>query len=169
MDAVVDRLAEKNFDRLKETLEVNRHLPLVDALPLFVDEVLLVYLDSPRLTRFAFKTATQFGRMNFVIRERDRFAGVVASRLLAELPNVPRADAEVSALALAEMLSGIVMGELYREPDAFRRSTLRTAFLRAVTAELEHLRRIQQQQTMSVPSDAPIAHPSTAECTDDAR
>lgn len=151
VDAIVDALAEKNFDALKATVDAGAHLPLADAVEPFVDKTIEVYLESPRLTRFALKTAVSFGRMDFVIKERDRFSAILADRFLQQMPDLPREDAKTSALCMAEMLSGIVMGELYREPDPHRRATLRAAFLRAVHAELEHLAQIQAQQTSPVP------------------
>lgn len=154
VDAIVDALAEKNFEMLKASVDAGAHLPLTDALEPFVDQATQVYLESPRLTRFAFKTAMNFGRMDFVIKERDRFSEILADRFLQEMPDLPRVDAKMSAMSLAEMLSGIVVGELYRPPDPERRATFRAAFLRAARAEFEHLAKIQAQQRAVAPDSS---------------
>jgi len=127
IDAIVDRLADVNFQRLKKVLDDHADATPREAFTALINETMDAYLVSPRLSRFALKTAMRFDRMDFVIKERDAFTTLIADRLCSDFPRLSREQSQASALAATEMLSGLAPGELYRrEPVSYTHLTLPT-------------------------------------------
>ncbi len=156
IDAIIDRLADINFSKLSRVLDEHADEPIYEAFVALMDASAAAYLDAERLTRFSFKTAMRFDRMDFVIRERDRFTKLIADRIMLDYPRAGRTQAEHSALAATEALSGIVMGELYRKADPARRAALREAMLRFVRSEVDFLRARHDEALATAESGPPV-------------
>lgn len=140
IEAVVEKTAAPNFERLQRVLEAHADAALDDALCALVHDVADLYWSSPRLTRAMLRAAARFDRMDFVVQQRDRFSSVVVQRLLSDMPALDPMLAEQSAIACTEMLSGVILSELYRAEDEARRAALLSAIERALRAEVLYLR-----------------------------
>ena len=142
--AIVEHLTKKNFDDLDAVLDEDPEAPAFDALAKVLDRVLDLYLSDPALTRVALRAIIGFNTSRAIVAERDRFAARVAERVGREI-ELPLDDLYRRTLAIVDMLMGVAMSEIYREPDPKRRAALRDALRRALWNELELARREAQR------------------------
>lgn len=136
MEAVLTRLTKDNFEDLKSILE--SHDSVDEALYAVMERMFSIYLDRPELTRTAIRTIVIIGGSQAIIAERDRFVQLVVDRLVLEMSE-PREELLHRTLALVDMMVGIVMADIYREPNAERTRAAVDAMKRGVTHELGRL------------------------------
>ena len=136
MEAVLARLTEDNFEDLKAVLD--SYASVDESLLAVMDRLFEIYLDRPVLTRTAIRTIVTIGGSQAIIAERDRFVELVADRL-ANVKSEPREELVHRTLALVDMMVGIVMADVHRDPDSAR-----------TQAALQTMRRITERELASL-------------------
>ncbi len=131
MSEFLARLSHVNLEKAKQLVASTDGLPLDVALRQIIDHGIALYLGTPRRTRAALQFAARLGFIDPMLDERDRFARVLAERILRERPSL---DAEhvFSTLRLAlDAGVGVLLAELWRPtPDVRQRLlTLADSFL----------------------------------------
>lgn len=136
----IEWINERNFAML-EAKSVDSGSTFTERLPSMVDAALSMYLDSPGRMRGVVLTIIRMGWIQRIVKDRDRFAHLMAERLAAEHPRVPRERLDRFAEVLADALIGFVLGELWRERTDAARAEVRQLFkelvLREVTAAIQ--------------------------------
>lgn len=117
LGAFLTRLTQSNFDALEAQVAGTRGLSFDEALPHIVDAAMKLYLERPQRTRSVVLAIGRLGLVKPVVRERDRFAHVLAERLRAEHPELPDEQARLVSEVLCDCVIGVVLGELWRERD----------------------------------------------------
>ncbi len=125
-------ITERNFATLEQKT-LGDGATFTERLPSLVDATLSLYLDAPGRTRGVVIAIVRMGWIQRVVNERDRFAHMLASKLSAEHPRVPRERLERLSEVLCDAIIGIVLGELWRERTDAARAELRQV-LRALVA-----------------------------------
>lgn len=133
------RLTDANFESLAKQVDATRGRPFAEGIGGLVDATLDVYLALPARTRGVIGTIFRLGWVKPVIAERDRFAQLVAERLLEERPQVERARVEAAARVLCDAIMGVVMTELWREPPPEQRALHRRELQAMVAAHVATL------------------------------
>lgn len=110
-------LTDRNFTTL-EAQVAGTGETFTERLPNLVDASLSLYLDAPARTRGVIMAIARLGWVKRVVQERDRFAHLLAARLGAEHPHVPRERLEQLSELLCDAVIGVVLGELWRDRDA---------------------------------------------------
>lgn len=112
------RLTDDNFVKLQAAVEATQDVDLARTIERMIDATLDTYVSKPNRTRGAISIMARIGWVKPVIAERDRFAGVVAARILREHPKLERARVEHVCVVLCDAVMGIVLTELWRPtPD----------------------------------------------------
>ena len=132
--SVVDRLTVYNDERLAAEWDGTAdNVP--DAVDAMVVATFALYFESPGLTRTAVRTIVVAGMANRIVAARDAFVTrlcrTVEAHAVLDPPVLHR-----RALALADMLFGIILAELHRSPDPDRRAHLMESTRRLVRAEV---------------------------------
>lgn len=135
MDALIERMTRENFDDLLQLLHEYDDQSAEDAFEAIIDRVFELYLAKPRLTSAALRAIVGFGLAPALTAERDRFVVRIATRLGTEIA-LPPDELYQRALAVADMLFGLVLAEAFREPNAKRLQALHEAMVRCLHAEL---------------------------------
>ncbi|MEM9192434.1 MAG: TetR/AcrR family transcriptional regulator [Myxococcota bacterium] len=99
-----------------------------------------MYLGSPTKTRTLVRVAVRFRLESTVIRVRDRFAEMLADRLLAEEPHLDREEIVRVAILLCDAAMGVALAEAWREPDAVRREEIANDLAELALSALAPLR-----------------------------
>ncbi len=130
----VARLTQTNFDTAQQVVEETHALPLHEALAHILDHAVATFLERPRRTRAAVALIARLGQVEHVVRERDRFARLVAARIARERPAFDRERLEATVRVVLDAGMGVILAELWR-PTADVRQALRdladAAFARA--------------------------------------
>ena len=82
------------------------------------DATFETYLTSPAHTRAVMIAVFRLGWLTPVIRERDRFARLLAWRVRASLPHLPERDVVLRCELLCDAAMGVMLSELWRERSA---------------------------------------------------
>ena len=136
MEAVLARLTEDNFEDLRAVLDSCASVE--ESLLAVMDRLFEIYLDRPVLTRTAIRTIVTIGGTHAIVAERDRFVELVADRL-ADVTSEPREELLHRTTALADMMVGIVMAEVHRDPDSARTKAALRTMRRIVNREIASL------------------------------
>lgn len=123
---------ERNFATLEEKT-IGAGSTFTERLPSMVDAALSMYLDAPGRTRGVVFAVVRMKWIERVVLERDRFAHLLAQKLLAEHPQVPRERFERLGEVLCDAILGIVLGELWRVRSETARAEVHEV-LRALVA-----------------------------------
>jgi len=86
LGALLARITEANFEELAREVQDSQKVPFAQAIPRILEKTIDIYLARPERTRGVISTVFRVGWLKPTIRERDRFAGLLAKRLLAEHP-----------------------------------------------------------------------------------
>lgn len=136
--SLVRRLTQANFDALQRRLASTRDRPLAETVGDMVDATLSTYLDNPARTRAVVVAIFRLGLGKYIVAERDRFAGVLAGRVLAEWPKADPVRVIEQMRLVCDLMMGVVMGDLWREAAATERdrvhASLRVLIVRQVMA-----------------------------------
>ncbi len=124
---------ERNFSALEAQAE---GATFTERLPNLVDASLALYLDAPGRTRGIIMAIVRFGWVPRVVQERDRFAHLLAAKLGAEHPHVPRERLDRLSEVLCDAVIGIVLGELWRERTEAARAEVRQVLRDLVAREV---------------------------------
>jgi AcrR family transcriptional regulator len=111
------RLTENNFTALEDVLKASEGKPFLEEFPKLFDATFSVYFAKEKRTRAAVMTIFRLGWLGPVINERDRFAELVADRFLKEYPAADPVRARTVARVLCDGIFGIILGDLFREPN----------------------------------------------------
>jgi AcrR family transcriptional regulator len=118
LGALLQKLTAQNFDELKREVEATRGLKMPEAIRRVSEAIAQTYLSKPNRTRGAMFAIARLGWMMPVIKERDRFAEVLAARVLESAPNLERAKAEAACRTLSDAVMGIIAAQVWRPtPD----------------------------------------------------
>lgn len=115
LGALVARITEANFEALSREVAQTEGMPFDQALPVILEKTMDTYLSSPVRTRGIAAAIFRLGWLKPVVRERDRFAELLARRLLAEHPHLDAAQVRLTAEVLCDCAMGVVVTELWRE------------------------------------------------------
>ncbi|MBL8937520.1 MAG: TetR/AcrR family transcriptional regulator [Archangium sp.] len=107
-----------------------------ERLPSMVDAALSMYLDAPGRTRGVVFAVVRMKWIERVVLERDRFAHLLAHKLLAEHPQVPHERFERLGEVLCDAILGIVLGELWRERSEAARAEVHQVLKELVAREV---------------------------------
>ena len=108
------RLTDENFVKLQAAVEATNDVDLGETVERLIDATCEVYLARPRRTRGAITIIARLGLMKPVLAERDRFAAVIATRILRSHPALDRARVEAVCVTVCDAVMGVVMAELWR-------------------------------------------------------
>lgn len=139
LGAFLARLSQTNFEELERQVAGTRGLSFDEALPHIVDATLKTYLERPQRTRGAVLAIARLGLMTPVVRERDRFAGVLAERMRAEHPELSVEKSQLVSEVLCDCVIGVVLGELWRERDARGAAAVRDEVVAIVRQRIDAL------------------------------
>ena len=129
----VSRLTDGNFEKMRLGLELSRGQPLSVAIEKTTEVLMEVYLSKPNRTRAAIQTIARLGWDEPVIRERDRFAALMAERVCLQHPELPAEKVAATCRMLCDAIMGVLVTHLWRPyPD------VRQALLSVNRAILEH-------------------------------
>lgn len=128
----IEWINERNFATL-EAKTIGAGSTFTERLPSMVDASLSLYLDAPGRTRGVVIAIVRMGWIQRVVHDRDRFAHMLAQKLSAEHPQVPRERFDRLGEVLCDAIIGIVLGELWRERTETARAEVRQV-LRALVA-----------------------------------
>ena len=131
----VEWINERNFAALEQQT-LHTGATFTERLPSLVDATLSLYLDAPGRTRGAVIAIVRMGWIQRTVQRRDRFAHLLAQKLGAEHPHVPRARLERLGEVLCDAIIGIVLGELWRERDDAARAEVRQVLKALVEREV---------------------------------
>lgn len=140
LGAFLARLSQTNFEQLERQVAGTQGLSFDEALPHLVDAALRMYLERPQRTRSVILAIGRVGLVKPVVRERDRFAGVLAQRLRADHPELGAQKAQLVSEVLCDCVIGVVLGELWRERDARGAAEVRDEVVQLVRLRLAALR-----------------------------
>ncbi|MBM4783945.1 MAG: TetR/AcrR family transcriptional regulator [Archangiaceae bacterium] len=129
-------LTERNFTTLEQQV-AGSGATFTERLPALVDASLALYLDAPARTRGVIMAIARLGWMKQVVKERDRFAHVLSAKLKAEHPHVPQATLDRLSEVLCDAVIGVVLGELWRDPDEARHAEVRQRLKSLVQREVQ--------------------------------
>ncbi len=129
-------LTERNFTTLEQQV-ASSGATFTARLPALVDASLSLYLDTPARTRGVIMAIARLGWMKQVVMERDRFAHVLSAKLHVEHPHVPRQTLDRLSELLCDAIIGVVLGELWREPNEARLTEVRQRLKDLVTREVQ--------------------------------
>ncbi len=115
LGALLARITEANFEELAREVQASEKVPFAQAIPRIVERTLDVYLARPERTRGVIRTLIRVGWLKPVVRERDRFAGLLATRLRAEHPNLDAERVRIASEVLCDSVMGVVSSELWRD------------------------------------------------------
>ncbi len=136
--SLVRRLTQANFDALQLRLASTRDRPLSETVGDMVDATLATYLDNPARTRAVIVAIVRLGLGKYIVAERDRFAAVLAGRVLAEWPKADPVRIIEQMRLVCDLMMGVVTGDLWREADPAERervhASLRLLIIRQVMA-----------------------------------
>jgi AcrR family transcriptional regulator len=110
----IARLNRANYEKLQQVVEQTNGLPLDEALRIFVDHSIAIYLDNPGRTRTALTVIARTGLASTVIHERDRFAKIVVTRILRSRPELDEALVERTIRVAFDAVIGSILAELWR-------------------------------------------------------
>lgn len=110
----VTRLNEENFQRMKAALELTRGQPLRPAVDAMVGVTFDTYFTRPKRTRAAILTIFRLGWISPIIRERDRFADLLAERILLSEPSLERERVQRTCRLLCDAVMGVVATQVWR-------------------------------------------------------
>lgn len=136
----LSRLTDANFESLAQHVEATRGRPFEQGLAQLLDATLETYLAQPGRTRGVIGAIFRLGWVKPVVVERDRFAQLLAERLLEERPKLERPRAEAASRMLCDAIMGQVMAELWREPTPEQRSQHREELYAMVAAHVATLK-----------------------------
>lgn len=136
----LSRLTEANFKALAKHVEDTRGQPFERGLPQLLEATLETYLAQPGRTRGVISAIFRLGWVQPVVAERDRFAQLLAERLLEERPGLERARAEAAARVLCDAIMGHVMAALWREAPPEQRVRQREELSAIVAAHVATLK-----------------------------
>jgi AcrR family transcriptional regulator len=129
-------ITERNFTTLEQQV-AGSGSTFTERLPALVDASLSLYLDTPARTRGVIMAIARLGWMKQVVKERDRFAHVLSVKLKAEHPHVDQQSLDRLSELLCDAVIGVVLGELWREPNEARLSEVRQRLKDLVTREVQ--------------------------------
>jgi AcrR family transcriptional regulator len=124
--AVIERLTAENFARLEQVVRDTEDLPLKEAAPRILDAALETYLASPAHTRGVMIAVFRLGWLTPIIRERDRFAALLARRVRRSVPSLSEREAELRCEVLCDAVMGVALSELWRERTPKESAAVRT-------------------------------------------
>lgn len=139
LGAFLARLTDANFAALEHEVNGTKKLPFDEAIPLIVDATLKTYLEKPERTKATINTIFRLGWVKPVISERDRFAKVLTSRLRHDYPALDETRVQLMSEVLCDCVMGVVMAELFREPDAEREVRVREELVTLVRQRVSNL------------------------------
>lgn len=139
MDALIQRMNQENFHELLALMHERESEPVALVLEALVDRVFALYLAEPRLTSAAIRAIVGSGLAPALTAERDRFVVHLAARLGKEI-TLPEDVLYDRALAVVDMLFGLILAEVFRAPSAARKAALRASIVRCIHAELADAR-----------------------------
>lgn len=116
--ALIQRLTQRNFDDLAAHLE-HGDSSSVDALIRHLADVIVDrYLANPTRNRVVVEGIGRLGMLPLVTEERDRFASLMAARLVAIDPTWDRDAADQRMRLVADAAMGVIASELMRKTRA---------------------------------------------------
>ncbi len=118
--ALIQRLTQRNFDDLAAHLDHGDASSVQALVEHFAAVVVERYLGNSGRNRVVVEGIGRLGMMPMVTEERDRFAALMAKRLVALDPTWNLAAAERRMRVAADAVMGVISAELLRE----RRSPL---------------------------------------------
>jgi AcrR family transcriptional regulator len=133
----LSRVTASNFSTLSQVLESARSEPFELMVGKLLDATLDSYLAQPTRTRGLLVIIARLGWAGPVIAERDRFAGLIAKRMLEVRPELQPDRAQAVARVVCDAVMGVVLGELWRDSSPDRLKTARDqlhAMVRAYVA-----------------------------------
>lgn len=139
LGAFLARITEQNFAALEREVVGTNELAFDQALPLIVDATLRTYLEKPERTRATVSTIFRLGWIKPVVSERDRFAGVLATRLLKSYPRLDAQQAQLTSELLCDCVMGVIMAELWRESTPERSARVRQELVELVRERISAL------------------------------
>ena len=126
--SLVRRLTQANFDSLQLRLASTREQPLAETVGDMVDATLDIYPATPARTRAVVVAIFRLGLGKHIVAERDRFAGVLAGRVLAEWPKADPMHVIEQMRLVCDLMMGVVMADLWRDGDATERERVHLSF-----------------------------------------
>ncbi len=115
LGALLARITEANFEELAREVHDSQKVPFAQAIPRILEKTIDIYLARPERTRGVISTVFRVGWLKPTIRERDRFAGLLAKRLLAEHPLLDPEKVRLASEVLCDCVMGVVVSELWRD------------------------------------------------------
>lgn len=140
LEAMLQHLTQRNYERMEARL-ADLDGSAESVLERLLDDAFELYLARPALTRIAIRTIVRTDRLDWIQDERDRFARLLTTDLVSRLPDVDATGLESLALVGLDMLMGVVVSELHRDPVPERTAAARDRLLRMLLTELDRLRR----------------------------
>jgi AcrR family transcriptional regulator len=131
----IEWVNQRNFATL-EAMTLGAGATFTERLPSMVDASLSLYLDAPGRTRGVVLAIVRMGWIERVVRDRDRFAHLLAQKLSAEHPHLPRERFDRLGEVLCDAVIGIVLGELWRERTEEARAEVRQVLRDLVAREV---------------------------------
>lgn len=131
LGALVSHITEANFAALERELEQTAGLPFRQANRIFLDKALDTYLTNPARTRGIVGVLIRLDWIKPVVRERDRFARLLAKRMVSQHPSLDSARIQLAAEVVCDCVMGVAVSELWRDRTP--------AELLRARAELHHL------------------------------
>ena len=121
LDAVVDTLTERNFERLEAKLDSLADEPLDATVEAMFEEFVDTYLEHPQFMVAVVESIFRLGLEGKVLEYRDRFAIRLAQHAHPELSPLPMAEVERSMRLVCDILMGVMEAEVLRgDPDVPR-------------------------------------------------
>jgi AcrR family transcriptional regulator len=112
---LVAKATKENFHALLDRIDESGAADLTTWLRTITTAVAETYLSHPARTRILMVGIGRLSLMPMIVRERDRFACELATRLRPFLPNEPLPVLERTVLLACDACMGITAGELHRE------------------------------------------------------
>jgi AcrR family transcriptional regulator len=118
----LERLTNHNFAKAQKWIDDTDGLPLEQALHKIFEDGFGLYLDSPRRTKAAIHFIARLGWVDPVIKERDRFATLLAARIRKGKPELDQVHTEATTRLVLDAAMGCILVELWRPtPDLKKR------------------------------------------------
>ena len=136
LGALLARLTDENFAKLEAKVGASSKDSLDAMLPLMVDATFDLYLESPKRTRAVVLTVFRLGWVEPVVKERDRFAKLLARRIHTAHPDRAEADVVRVAEVACDAIMGVIVSELWRTRTPEESTRIRQEVVALVRARL---------------------------------
>ncbi len=122
--AFLQQLTRGNFDALEQVVREGEALPLGVALRRVLTASLTTYLEQPKKTRAAITFIVRLGQVEAIVRERDRFAELVAARIMKDRRELAPELVRATVRLAFDAGMGVIMAELWRPVGDVERAVL---------------------------------------------